>query len=69
MSIQEGDFVRWMLPLDHDYSYGVITGINKNYAIITHTLGYYKGKQTEVHISYIRKGGLRSGNKTKRRRK
>lgn len=65
--MKEGDLVRWMLPLDNDYSYGNIEKLNKGTAIVTYTKGYYKGMQTEVHLRYIKEGGKNSGNKTKRR--
>lgn len=65
-----GDYVRWMLPLDHDYSYGIINRIEKSVALITETGGFYDGKQLEVHlrnIEKIKRGGISSGsNKTKK---
>lgn len=65
--MKEGELVRWMLPLDNDYSYGKIEKVNKNTALIIYTTGYSIGIHTEVHFRYIKEGGGRSGNKTKRR--
>lgn len=69
MKVAEGDFVKWMLPLDNDYSYGKIDGIKKAVALVTHVGGYYDGKQVEVHLKYIQGGGCKSGSKAKRGRK
>lgn len=69
MRVNEGDFVKWMLPLDNDYSYGKIDSIKKAIALVTHIGGYYDGKQVEVHLKYIQRGGCESGSKAKRRRK
>ena len=69
MSVKSGDLVKWMLPLDPDYSYGKILSINRGVARVKHIGGYYDGLELEVHLRYIVKGGNDSGNKTKRRRK
>ncbi len=69
MKLYEGDFVKWRLPLDNDYSYGKIDSIKKTIALVTYVGGYYSGKQVEIHIKYIEKGGREGGGKVKRRRK
>lgn len=69
MAVKEGDLVRWMLPLDHDYSYGKIDKVNNNRALVTHTKGYHAGTQTEVHVRYIKKEAKKRGNKAKRGRR
>ena len=69
MRVNEGDFVKWMLPLDNDYSYGKIDSIKKAVALVTHIGGYYDGKQIEVHLKYIQRGGCKCGGKAKRGRK
>ena len=63
MRVSEGDFVKWMLPLDNDYSYGRINSIRNAIALVTHIGGYYDGKQVEVHLKYIQKGESKSGGK------
>lgn len=68
MSVKSGDLVKWMLPLDPDYSYGKVLSINRGVARVVHIGGYYDGIELEVHLRYI-KGGNDSGNKTKRRRR
>ena len=69
MRVNEGDFVKWMLPLDNDYSYGKIDSIKKAVALVTHIGGYYDGKKIEVHLKYIQRGGCKCGGKAKRGRK
>ena len=69
MCVKSGDLVKWMLPLDPDYSYGKIIEINRGVARVRHIGGYYDGKEIEVHLRYIIKEGKESGGKTKRRRK
>ena len=54
MRFKVGEVVRWMCPMDVEYSYGTIVEINKTRAIISY-IGYYKGRLTEVHIKYLRK--------------
>ena len=54
MRVSEGDFVKWMLPLDNDYSYGRINSIRNAIA---------------VHLKYIQKGESKSGGKAKRGRR
>lgn len=68
MVLKEGDPVKWMLPLDSDYSFGRILTINKSKASVIHTKGYHTGAREEVHIRYIKRRGKRGG-KSKRRRK
>jgi hypothetical protein len=66
-----GELVRWMEPIDEDYSYGTIVGINGSYARIR-GLGYYHGTFLEVYVGYIRKvqggdcygGSKKSGKRT-----
>lgn len=63
MGFKVGEVVRWMCPLDKEYSYGTIVELKKNKAIISY-IGYYNGRLTEVHMRYIRKlerGGKGSG--------
>lgn len=50
--LRVGDTVRWMCPLDHDYSYGKIVSINKRFATIK-GIGLYKHITAEVHFKYI----------------
>lgn len=68
MSVKSGDLVKWMLPLDPDYSYGKIIEINRGVARVRHIGGYYDGKAIEIHLRYIIKEGKDRGGKTKRRR-
>jgi hypothetical protein len=49
-----GEMVRWMCPLEEDYSYGTILEIKQSKAKILCT-GYYAGMITEVHLRYIDK--------------
>lgn len=68
MRFRVGDFVRWIPPLEPDYSYGYIKAIKGKYVNVEET-GYYKGKLTEVHIRNLRlvqKGGRSGGNKDKK---
>lgn len=62
MSYKTGELIRWMMPLDNDYSYGYILGIRRSIATIKCT-GYYSKKTVEVHLKYIEKhrggGGYR----------
>lgn len=62
-----GELVRWMCPIEEDYSYGTILEIKKSVATVLGS-GYYTGVTTEVHLKYmekIRRGGgvLGSGSK------
>ena len=62
-----GEAVRWMCPLDADYSYGRIERIHNSVATVSCT-GYYKGTTAEVHLKYIEKlqrGGGRVGGSEK----
>ena len=49
-----GEAVRWMCPLDADYSYGTIERIHNSIATVSCT-GYYIGTTAEVHLKYIEK--------------
>lgn len=57
-----GDTIRWMCPLDHDYTYGKILNIDRSIATVQ-GIGLYKHIITEVHLRYIEKytGGKRCG--------
>lgn len=43
-----GDAIKWMCPLDNDYTYGEITATVKG-------TGLYSGITAEVHLRYIEK--------------
>lgn len=62
-----GDTVKWMCPLDHDYTYGEILSIKKNIATVK-GIGLYSKITAEVHLRYIKKvtGGRNSGSTFKR---
>lgn len=47
-----GEMVRWMEPLDHEYSYGTILSIEHGIATLSGT-NYYYGKELHVHIRYL----------------
>lgn len=49
---EAGDKVRWMCPLDADYTYGEILEIKKSIATVR-GIGLYRGSITEVHLRYI----------------
>lgn len=58
-----GDVVKWLSPLDEDYSYGTILKIKRGVATVRCS-GYYDGVITEVPITSIKrlnKGGGRVG--------
>lgn len=65
-----GEAVKWMCPLDADYSYGTILEIKNSIATVLGS-GYYKGNTAEVHIRYITKaekgGGCYGGSKKHRK--
>lgn len=68
--LKVGDTVRWMCPMDHDYTYGKILSIDRNVATVT-GIGLYKHITTEVHLRYIEKlaggrncGGSKRNNKS-----
>lgn len=48
-----GDVVRWIEPLDHEYSYGKILSLKHNRAIVEE-MGYYAGKKKSIHLRYIK---------------
>lgn len=62
-----GDFVKWMSPLDADYSYGYILKVDRGLATVIGT-GYYSGVTTEVHLRYIEKA-MRGGVSVERGKK
>ena len=49
-----GDAIKWMCPLDNDYTYGEITALRKSVATVKGT-GLYSGITAEVHLRYIEK--------------
>ena len=54
--IEVGDAVRWICPLDADYSYGRVLEIsNKKVATLLVARGYHRGVKTEVHLRYVEK--------------
>lgn len=52
-----GDAIKWMCPLDNDYTYGEITALRKSVATVKGT-GLYSGITAEVHLRYIEKLGF-----------
>ena len=64
--LKVGDTVKWMCPLDHDYTYGEILSINKSIATVK-GVGLYKHITAEVHLRYIEKlaGGRNRGSGTR----
>ncbi len=64
--LKVGDTVKWMCPLDHDYTYGEILSINKSIATVK-GIGLYKHITAEVHLRYIEKlaGGRNCGSGTR----
>lgn len=69
--VRAGDRVKWMSPLDADYSYGTILEINKAVATVEVTIGYHARTIAEVHLKHIRKlkGGGEQVGKCKKYRK
>lgn len=67
-----GELVKWMCPLDADYSYGTMLEIKRGTAKVVGS-GYYEGIVTEVHLKYIKKhrkkGGAGFGSSCKRNHK
>ena len=57
-----GDIVKWMCPLDHDYTYGEILSIDKGIATVQ-GIGLYSHITAGVHLRYIEKlaGGRNRG--------
>lgn len=49
-----GERVKWMSPLDEDYSYGTIVDLRRSTAIVEGS-GYYKGHLSVVRIKDIEK--------------
>lgn len=60
--LKAGDTIRWMCPLDNDYTYGEIVSIDRGIATVKGT-GLYKNITAGVHLKYIEKvtGGGNSG--------
>lgn len=66
--LKVGDTVRWMCPLDHDYTYGIIVSLTKSVALVK-GIGIYKNVTAEVHLRYIKKvvlGGIKGNGSSKR---
>ena len=57
--IEVGDAVKWLCPLDADYSYGKVLDIKRSVATAVICKGYHRGVITEVHTRYMEK--LRRG--------
>lgn len=66
---EAGDKVRWMCPLDADYTYGEIIRILQHTALVRGT-GLYRGSTIEVHLRYIEKvnGGKRENGSSSKRK-
>lgn len=65
---KSGELVRWMSPLDEDYSYGYIIEVRNKYATVLGT-GYYKGSVALIHtrsIEKLEKGGRDSSGRSKK---
>lgn len=63
-----GDAIKWMCPLDNDYTYGEITALRKSVATVKGT-GLYSGITAEAHLRYIEKlmrGGCSVGSDCKK---
>lgn len=61
--IKVGDIVKWLYPLDEDYSYGTVLELQGNTAKIQGS-GYYKNKIYTVHLRHLiklEKGGITGG--------
>ena len=71
--IEVGDAVRWICPLDADYSYGWVIDISsKKVATLLTAKGYHRGIKTEVHLRFVEKdkrggGGYGSSKKHSKR--
>lgn len=50
--LKAGDTVKWMCPLDNDYTYGEIVGIKRSIATVK-GIGLYRGITAEVHLKFI----------------
>ena len=62
-----GELVRWLNPLDADYSYGTIVSIKGSIATVLGS-GYYVGVITDIPLRYIekpKKGGQGCGSSKK----
>lgn len=62
-----GDAVRWLCPLDNDYTYGEIIDLRKSVATVK-GIGLYSGITTEVHLRYmekVKRGGGSVGSNSK----
>lgn len=60
-----GEIVRWMEPLDHEYSYGKLIEIKRNRAIIEE-MGYYSGRVVSIHLKYVKHLGRSSRGESKK---
>ena len=59
--MKSGELIRWMSPLDEDYSYGYIVDVRGKYAVVRGT-GYYKNSLSLVRVQNIeRRGGDSDG--------
>ena len=60
-----GDHIKYMKPLDHDFTYGIIREIERGGAVIEVTSYPYYGKNKMVWVSYkylyLMRGGKRFG--------
>lgn len=64
--LRAGDLVKWIEPIEAEYSYGTVVAVNGNYVKIKGQ-GYYHGTYFEVFIGHIRKvhGGKQYGGSKK----
>jgi len=62
-----GDHIKFMEPLDHDFTYGIIRETGKGGALIEVTSFPYEGKGKMVKIGYkylyLMRGGKRFGSR------
>ena len=61
--LKVSDKIKWMCPLDNDYTYGEIIDIKGCIATVK-GIGLYSGVTEVVHLKYIQKvtGGIERGN-------
>ena len=48
-----GELVKWMEPLDHEYSYGNILEIKRSIATLIEVGSPYAGHKRYIHLRYI----------------
>ena len=48
-----GELVKWMEPLDHEYSYGNILEIKHSIATLIEVGSPYAGHKRYIHLRYI----------------